>query len=51
MHPLIKAALGALLAVVIVRYAGRGTVLRALIEGRRKKDVPVVHPSATGAPF
>jgi hypothetical protein len=60
MHPLLKIALGAVLAAVIVRYAGRGTALRSLIERLTARDVPVLRPRvdeqfdseiAPGAPF
>jgi hypothetical protein len=60
MSPLFKVVLGAVLAAVIVRYAGRGSVLRALLDRPPGKDVPVVRPAAEekfdseiapGAPF
>ena len=50
MTPLLKIALGAVLAALIVRYtSGRGAVLRTLIEGATApKDVPIVHPEGNG---
>ena len=46
MNPWLKVALGAVLAAVIVRYAGRGTVFNSLMNREKPKDVPVVHPQS-----
>jgi hypothetical protein len=49
MQPILKVVLGAVLAAVIVKVAGRGSMLREFLNRGRVNGVPVVHPETPDA--